>query len=64
MRLPSDLLTEREVSDLTGVKPGTLRQWRRRDQGPRYVKVGVAVMYRRRVIEKWLAERHREVHAS
>ena len=50
---PSDLLPLREVAQRLGVREGTLRQWRLRGQGPKSEKVGVAVAYRRRVIEKW-----------
>ncbi|MCL5883515.1 MAG: helix-turn-helix domain-containing protein [Actinobacteria bacterium] len=33
-------MTEREVSDLTGIALSTLRNWRVLGKGPRYVKPG------------------------
>lgn len=34
----------------------TLEQWRYVGAGPRYVKVGSAVRYRKADVDKWLAE--------
>lgn len=38
-------LTEREVSDLLGLSFATLRAWRHRGQGPRFLRLGRAVRY-------------------
>jgi predicted DNA-binding transcriptional regulator AlpA len=38
-------LTEREVSDLLGLSVATLRAWRHRRQGPRFLRLGRAVRY-------------------
>lgn len=38
-------LTEREVSDLLGLSVATLRAWRHRGQGPRFLRLGRAVRY-------------------
>jgi predicted DNA-binding transcriptional regulator AlpA len=38
-------LTEREVSDLLGLSVATLRAWRHRGQGPRFLGLGRAVRY-------------------
>jgi predicted DNA-binding transcriptional regulator AlpA len=54
--MPEDLLTLKEVSKLLGVREGTLRMWRMRSYGPESFKVGVAVVYHRDVIEKWMAD--------
>ena len=48
-----DLLTSQEAARVLGVQETTLRQWRRRGQGPRWFKVGVAVMYRIEDITAW-----------
>ena len=34
-------LTEEEAADYIGVSPATLRSWRCRERGPRFIKVGV-----------------------
>lgn len=51
------LLTIEEVSDWLGIPRGTLYQWRSRKQGPRAIKVGGALRYRRTEVESYL-ERH------
>lgn len=38
-------LTEREVSELLGLSVATLRAWRHRGQGPRFLRLGRAVRY-------------------
>ena len=48
------LLTEREVSDLLRVPLGTLRNWRRKDQGPRAIKAGKRVLYVPVDAEDWV----------
>lgn len=53
-----ELLTDEEVSAITKVKPGTLRQWRARGQGPRFFRLsGRTVRHRRADVEAWLASR-------
>ena len=47
------ILTLRELAQRLGVKEGTLRQWKRRGQGPRSFKVGAAVAYRLKDVEDW-----------
>lgn len=50
-----DLMTEREVADLLGVRPHTLAVWRSSRKVPLlYVKVGKAVRYRRVDVESFL----------
>lgn len=38
-------LTEREVAELLGLSVATLRAWRHRGQGPRFLRLGRAVRY-------------------
>ena len=45
MRHATRALTEREVSDLLGLSVATLRAWRHRGQGPRFLRLGRAVRY-------------------
>jgi predicted DNA-binding transcriptional regulator AlpA len=51
------LVTEQEVAHLTGMSIATVRRWRLFRQGPRYLKIGAAVRYRREDVEAWLASR-------
>jgi predicted DNA-binding transcriptional regulator AlpA len=45
-------LTEKEVSEITGISVKTLQRWRLMgDQGPRYRKLGGAVKYEIRDLE-------------
>ena len=48
------LLTDVEVSKLTGLGRTTLQQWRIRKMGPPYIKLGGVVRYRREDIDLWL----------
>ena len=55
------LLTSKEVAELIGVKPGTLRQWRTKNRGPRYRKqpgpAQAPVRYRAGDVEAWRKEK-------
>jgi hypothetical protein len=53
----SELLTTDEAAEILGQKPANLRVWKFRGQGPAWVKIGVAVMYRREDLEAYLNER-------
>jgi len=48
------LLTIEQVADWLGVPKGTLYQWRSRKQGPRAIKVGGGLRYRRTEVEAYL----------
>ena len=58
------LLTTRELAEVLGLNPQTLRLWRLNGDGPPYVKFGDAkrgrVRYDAVKVEVWLAERTRE----
>ncbi|MFC6090839.1 helix-turn-helix domain-containing protein [Saccharothrix lopnurensis] len=49
------LATPGQVSEYLGVPVGTLRNWRYRRTGPRFVKVENHVRYRRADVERYLA---------
>jgi excisionase family DNA binding protein len=49
-------MTERELARMLKVSPRTLRAWRVEGTGPRWLKIGRGVRYRRRDVEQWLAE--------
>ena len=48
------LITQSELADLLEVTRETLREWRRLKQGPDYVRLGKAVMYRETDVQEWL----------
>ncbi|MBU3064092.1 helix-turn-helix domain-containing protein [Nocardia sp. NEAU-G5] len=48
-------MTTREVSELTGIAPGTLRYWRHTHTGPASFVLGSKkVVYRRTEVTRWL----------
>ena len=46
-----------EAADEFGLSAATLRVWRRRGIGPRYLRIGRSIRYRRADIEEYLAQR-------
>jgi predicted DNA-binding transcriptional regulator AlpA len=53
----NELLTERQVAQLLQIKAATLRKWRWEGRGPSYLKLaGSAVRYRRRDVDRFIAE--------
>lgn len=57
------LLTIEQVSDWLGVPKGTLYQWRSRHQGPRAIKVGGGLRYRRNEVDAYL-DRHTDSRSA
>jgi predicted DNA-binding transcriptional regulator AlpA len=57
---PDELIAARAAAKLLHVRPDTLTGWRHEGRGPRYVKVGRFVFYRRADISAWLATQLRE----
>jgi transposase-like protein len=51
----SGALTDVEVAREFGLSPGTLRLWRRRRVGPRFVKIGRSIRYLSRDLEEYVA---------
>jgi excisionase family DNA binding protein len=49
------LLTTRELADVLRRSESTIRYWRHIGFGPKGVKVGRGVLYRRADVEAWLA---------
>ena len=47
-------LPEKEVADLLGVSPNTLKHWRWVGKGPRYVKLVSKIAYRRCDLDEWI----------
>lgn len=54
-----EFLTTQELSERIKVPVGTIRNWRCRHYGPLGFKVGNTVLYRRSVVDAWLAEQER-----
>lgn len=52
---PSDLLSERELARLLGKSLRTIRRWSVERRGPRKVKLGKSVFYRRESLLRWIA---------
>ena len=42
------------------IKPNTLEIWRIQGRGPRFIKFGRAVRYRKADLDKWIEERERQ----
>lgn len=57
------LLTIEQVADWLGVPKGTLYQWRSRHQGPRAIKVGGGLRYRRNEVDAYL-DRHTDSRSA
>ena len=49
-----NLLSMDELAALIGANRNTLAQWRFRGTGPRYIKRGRIILYRRSAVEEWL----------
>src|ERR1700733_292763 len=49
------LLSEHDVKHITGLSLASIRRWRLNRRGPRFLKLGSAVRYRREDINAWLA---------
>jgi excisionase family DNA binding protein len=56
----SEILSEAEAAELLGVEVTTLANWRWRRMGPRFVKVGRRVRYRRADVDAWFADQVRD----
>jgi predicted DNA-binding transcriptional regulator AlpA len=52
---PTEMLNERQVADYVNMSLGSLRKWRLYRKGPKFVKLGRAIRYRRTDVETWLS---------
>jgi predicted DNA-binding transcriptional regulator AlpA len=52
---PEELIPDVEAANILHVQRATLADWRFKKRGPRYLKVGRFVFYRRSDISTWLA---------
>jgi len=49
-----EMMNEQQVADHLNMSVGVLRKWRLFRNGPKFLKIGRAVRYRRRDVEAWL----------
>lgn len=56
----SELLNSQELADMCGRSLRTIQHWRRVGYGPKGVRVGRWVLYRREDVEAWLAKPHEQ----
>jgi len=52
-----DLMTRQQAADYMGVTPQALSQMNVRGEGPRFVRIGRSVRYRRPDIAEWIESR-------
>jgi len=57
--LDDPLLPPEVVAELTGLTRSRLAKLRMSGDGPRYVKLGKAIRYRRSAVEAWLSQLER-----
>jgi DNA-binding transcriptional MerR regulator len=55
----SQLLDQKQASQLLGLSPRTLEAWRLSGGGPVFIKAGRRVLYHRNDLEVWLNSRRR-----
>ncbi len=55
--MTDELLDTEAVARYAGLSPTTLRKWRMTGTGPRFVRLGRAVRYRRTELDAFLAQR-------
>lgn len=54
-----DLMPARELAEYLGVTVRTLRNWRRKGEGPAFIRIGEAIHYKRSTVAAWLKEQPR-----
>jgi excisionase family DNA binding protein len=52
--------TPPQLSEYLQIPEETLRKWRLQGTGPKYVRIGKHVRYRRMQVDRWLEQRERE----
>ena len=51
---PAEMLNDMQVADYLNMSVSTLRRWRLFRKGPKFVKIGSAVRYKRGDVESWV----------
>lgn len=57
MGTDGELVDQMEMSRMLEIKPKTAETWRVRGFGPKYIKVGALVRYRKSDIRAWMENR-------
>lgn len=52
--VPDPFMTVRQVSVYLNISPNTLNYWRRTGRGPRGVRMGKVLRFRRSAVEEWI----------
>jgi excisionase family DNA binding protein len=55
----ADLIEEPELAEMLRVSVVTLRRWAAKGEGPKRVRIGRRICYRRATVERWLAAKER-----
>ena len=55
--MTDELLNTDDVANYTGLSPVTLRKWRMTGTGPRFLRLGRAVRYRKAAVDAFLVGR-------
>ena len=50
----SELMVNKEAAVYLRISADTLRRWRSKGSGPRYIKINGRILYRRRDLERFL----------
>lgn len=58
--MPHQILDTRDAADFLGLSPHTLERWRWSGNGPRFLKMGKAVRYRRADLENYIERAARQ----
>lgn len=56
---PDELLRAADIEREKNIKAKTLETWRRAGTGPAWFRLGRTVVYRRSVVDAWIAESER-----
>jgi predicted DNA-binding transcriptional regulator AlpA len=51
---PAEMLNEKQVANYLSISVATVRRWRLFRSGPKYLKIGSAVRYKREDLETWI----------
>lgn len=51
---PSEMMTDRDVAAALKMSIASVRRWRRQQTGPKFMKIGSLVRYRRSEVEAWI----------
>lgn len=54
--LLNDWMPRRELAEIIGVSPDTLKRWETRRIGPPCIRIGRKVLYRRGAVRDWLLD--------